>query len=137
MNPEPRLFCLNCRCGVSPKNRSKKSSPPKLRSKGDPWPKGERNPPPRIVLVVLIFTTEGFSFSARSAKDKGARGTSPGETEDAICTSGPGADGAKEERRTSTIETTNKPIKKAKRNMIKVLRCLLYTSDAADDLLCV
>ncbi|MFZ4439931.1 MAG: hypothetical protein ACOYOS_16005, partial [Syntrophales bacterium] len=71
-----------------------------------------------------MFTTEGFSLSARSAKDNGARDISAGDTADASCTSGPGVEGAKEERRTSTIETTKKPIKKAKRNIMNVLRPL-------------
>src|SRR3989339_107122 len=123
INPEPRLFCLNSLWGVSPKKRSKKSSPPKYRPRGDPS-NGDRTPPPRIILVVLMFTTDGLSLSAKSANDNGACEGEAVETAEASCTSGTGDDLKKEERSTSTAETIKKPIKKAMRNMTKVFRPL-------------
>jgi len=65
INPEPRLRCLNSLRGVSPKKRSKKSSP-----KGE-LPKGAPKPPrPLLVLDVLTLTTAGLTRSARSEKER-------------------------------------------------------------------
>jgi hypothetical protein len=72
INPEPRLLCLYFLSGMSPpKNLLKKSSLPKNSSKGEflNWDHGETPPPVVTILVVLILTTAGFSFSAKSAKD--------------------------------------------------------------------
>ena len=71
INPEPRLLCLNSLSGASSKNFLKRSSLPKNLWKGISFPKGEPARPLTIV-VVLIFTTVGLHFSARSAKDTGS-----------------------------------------------------------------
>jgi len=84
MKPDPKLLCLNSLLGVSPKNRSKKSSPPKYRSKGVRPPKGDLALPLRTVFVVLMLTTVGFSRSARSAKDDGVLPISAVETAAAV-----------------------------------------------------
>src|SRR5574341_299964 len=66
MNPEPSPCCLNSRGGACPKNLSKNSP------KGSCSPKGDgdvKTPLSRAILVMLMFTTEGFSFSTRSAND--------------------------------------------------------------------
>jgi len=85
-------------------------------------PKGERMPP-FTTFVVPMFTTEGFTLSARSANDPGALVLSPGDTAEAVCTSVP-VGTRKEDRSTSTTETMKKPIRQARRNMKKVLRFL-------------
>ncbi len=127
MNPDPRLRCLNSRGGMSPKKRWKKSSLPKKRSKEGSL-NGERNPPARSVFVVLMLTTEGFIFSTRSANDVGAPfGPSKVETADTTWTSGPGADGMKDDLRTSTTETMKKPIKQDNRKNMNVFLLLDFS----------
>jgi len=72
-------------------------------------------------LVVLIFTTAGFIFSARSEKDEGVLRASVEGTADAILISG-APDCVNDDLMTSTSETMKNATRKAIKNIKNVLR---------------